>query len=317
MKSEFTLQAKTVEEAYAKANEIYSSLGEISIEVINPGKKGFLGIGRVLAEIKVIVDDGKPERKQPKEQKPKVENKPQKQQAPMPKQEPKAEGKPEPKQQKPQAPKPAGPKQNQPKPEVKAEPKPQKPAAPKPQEDKIPTIEEKEEQINVTLKEKELAVNFLKGFISDIGFNCEVKADMTVNENGFVPRLITIEGEDAPSLIGHRGEMLDALQYLSNLCLARKSEGEHKEYVRVIIDIENYREKREATLRALARRMAAKALKYQRNVLLEPMNPYERMIIHSEVQSIEGVSTHSVGYDENRKIVITCENKRRNNNNNK
>ena len=317
MKSEFTLTAKTVEEAYAKANEIYSSLGEISIEVINPGKKGFLGIGRVPAEIKVIVDDGKPERKPQKEQKPKAENKPQKPQAPAPKQEPKAEIKQEQKPQQKQAPKPAGPKQTQPKPEVKAEPKPQKPQASKPQEDKIPTIEEKEEQINVTLKEKELAVSFLKSFIADIGFNCEVKADMTVNENGFVPRLITIEGEDAPSLIGHRGEMLDALQYLSNLCLARKSEGEHKEYVRVIIDIENYREKREATLRALARRMAAKALKYQRNVLLEPMNPYERMIIHSEVQSIEGVSTHSVGYDENRKIVITCENKRRNNNNNK
>lgn len=320
MKSEFTLTAKTVEEAYAKANEIYSSLGEISIEVINPGKKGFLGIGRVPAEIKVIVDDGKPERKQPKEQKPRVENKPenkpQKPQAPKATPQPKAESKPENKPQKQNNQKPQAPKAEN-KPEPKAENKVQKQAAPKQVEDKIPTIEEKEEQINVTLKEKELAVNFLKGFVRDIGFNCEVKADMTVNENGFVPRLITIEGEDAPSLIGHRGEMLDALQYLSNLCLARKSEGEHKEYVRVIIDIENYREKREATLRALARRMAAKALKYQRNVLLEPMNPYERMIIHSEVQSIEGVSTHSVGYDDNRKIVITCENKRRNNNNNK
>lgn len=318
MKTEFTLTAKTVEEAYAKANEIYSSLGEISIEVINPGKKGFLGIGRVPAEIKVIVDDGKPERKPQKEQKPKVENKqPQKAQAPKAAPAPKAENKPENKQQKQNNPKPQAPKAEN-KPEPKAENKAQKPQpAPKAVEDKIPTIEEKEEQINVTLKEKELAVNFLNGFIRDIGFNCEVKADMTVNENGFVPRLITIEGEDAPSLIGHRGEMLDALQYLSNLCLARKSEGEHKEYVRVIIDIENYREKREATLRALARRMAGKALKYQRNVLLEPMNPYERMIIHSEVQSIEGVSTHSVGYDDNRKIVITCENKRRNNNNNK
>ena len=295
MKTEFTLQAKTVEEAYAKANDIYASLGDISIEVINPGKKGFLGIGRVLAEIKVIVDDGKPEIKEKKQ--PKPENKPQpKQEAkPQPKAEKKPEAKPEKK---------AEPKQEK-KPEVKAEPK---------QENKIPTMEEKEESINVTLKEKELAINFLKGFIRDIGFNCEVKGDMTVNENGFVPRLITIEGEDAPSLIGHRGEMLDALQYLSNLCLARKSEGEHKEYVRVIIDIENYREKREQTLRALARRMAQKALKYQRNVLLEPMNPYERMIIHSEVQSIEGVSTHSVGYDDNRKIVITCENKKRNNN---
>ena len=297
MKTEFTLQAKTVEEAYAKANDIYASLGDISIEVINPGKKGFLGIGRVLAEIKVIVDDGKPEIKEKKQPKPEVKPQP-KQEKPQPKVEKKPEAKPEKK---------AEPKQEK-KPEAKAEPKPQ----PK-QENKIPTMEEKEESINVTLKEKELAINFLKGFIRDIGFNCEVKGDMTVNENGFVPRLITIEGEDAPSLIGHRGEMLDALQYLSNLCLARKSEGEHKEYVRVIIDIENYREKREQTLRALARRMAQKALKYQRNVLLEPMNPYERMIIHSEVQSIEGVSTHSVGYDDNRKIVITCENRRRNN----
>ena len=291
MKTEFTLQAKTVEEAYAKANDIYASLGDISIEVINPGKKGFLGIGRVPAEIK--------EKKQPKPEK-KPEVKPQQ----------KTEAKPQPKVEKKEAPKAEN--KPQPKNEQKPQPKVEKKAEPK-AENKIPTMEEKEESINVTLAEKEIAVNFLKGFIRDIGFNCEVKGDMTVNENGFVPRLITIEGEDAPSLIGHRGEMLDALQYLSNLCLARKSEGEHKEYVRVIIDIENYREKREQTLRALARRMASKALKYQRNVLLEPMNPYERMIIHSEVQAIEGVSTHSVGYDDNRKIVITCENKKRNN----
>lgn len=290
MRTEFTLQAKTVEEAYAKANDIYSSLGDISIEVVNPGKKGFLGVGRILAEIKVIVDDGKPEIK-PKNQsgdKPKVENK---QQNKAPKEQPKQQQNKAPKEQ----------KQNKaPKAEAKVE------------STKTPTMQEKEESINVTLEEKTLAANFLKGFIKDIGFNCEVKADMTVNEKGFVSRLITIEGEGAASLIGHRGEMLDALQYLSNLCLARKSGGDHKEYVKVIIDIENYREKREETLRALARRMAAKALKYQRNVLLEPMNPYERMIIHSEIQGIEGVSTHSVGYDDNRKIVITCENKRRN-----
>ena len=310
MRSEFTLQAKTVEEAYAKANEIYSSLGEISIEVINPGKKGFLGLGRVLAEIKVIVDDGKPEIKEKNQaqNKPKNENKQpktQEQKSAQPKQENKQNNKPQPKPQAEKAQKPVEKKQATEKPVEKAT------EAQKPAVDKIPTIEEKEESINVTAKEKQLAIDFLKGFIRDIGFNCEVKGDMTVNEKGFVPRLITIEGKDAPSLIGHRGEMLDALQYLSNLCLARKSEGEHKEYVRVIIDIENYREKREETLRALARRMASKALKYQRNVLLEPMNPYERMIIHSEIQAIEGVSTHSVGYDDNRKIVITCENKRR------
>ena len=290
MRTEFTLQAKTVEEAYAKANDIYSSLGDISIEVVNPGKKGFLGVGRILAEIKVIVDDGKPEIK-PKNQpadKPKVENK---QQNKAPKEQPKQQQNKAPKEQKQQ--------NKAPKVEAKVE------------STKTPTMQEKEESINVTVQEKTLAANFLKGFIKDIGFNCEVKADMTVNEKGFVSRLITIEGEGAASLIGHRGEMLDALQYLSNLCLARKSGGDHKEYVKVIIDIENYREKREETLHALARRMAAKALKYQRNVLLEPMNPYERMMIHSEIQGIEGVSTHSVGYDDNRKIVITCENKRR------
>ena len=298
MKQEFRVTAKTVEEAYAKANDIYSSLGDFTIEVVSQGKKGFLGFGRVDAEIKVIFDDGKSEpKKEVKTEKPQQNKQPK----PQPKNEaqPKKADKPQPKAEKPQQnkqPKPQAPKQPV-KEEVKAE-------------EKVLTREEKEESICVTLEEKTIAVNFLKSFISDIGFNCEVKADMTVNEKGFVSRLITIEGEDAPSLIGHRGDMLDALQYLSNLCLARKSEGEHKEYVKVIIDIENYREKRENTLRGLARRMAEKAIKNQRNVVLEPMNPYERMIIHSEIQAIEGVSTHSVGYDDNRKIVITCDKKR-------
>lgn len=283
MRTEYIVTAKTVDEAYKKAIDLYSSLGDISLEeVITPGKKGFLGLfGTVPAEIKISVDDGKEERKPKIQQQKNVEkknNQPKKNNAP----EKKGEKKP-----------------------AKAEPK-----AEAKTESKAPAIDPvkaKGEEINVTVEEKTLAINFLKGFIRDIGFDCEVKGDLTKNEKGFVSRLITIEGKDAPSLIGHRGEMLDAIQYLSNLCLARKSEGENKEYVKVVIDIENYREKREQALRALARRMAEKALKYQRNVLLEPMNPYERMIIHSEIQSIEGVSTHSVGYDENRKIVITVE----------
>ena len=77
--------------------------------------------------------------------------------------------------------------------------------------------------------------------------------------------------------------------------------------MKITVDIENYREKREATLRALARRMAQKAIKYKRNMVLEPMNPYERRIIHSELQTFENVDTHSVGSDENRKVVITYE----------
>ena len=308
MKTEFRVTAKTVSEAYTKAIELYSSLGEISYEVETEGKKGFLGIfGRVDAVIKVTVDDGKEERK-PKNQTQGAQKSPEKarnnqanqQNGNQPKQE-----------------KQKGEKQNnQPKtPVAKAENKPEKKAERAEANEPVKKEPVKEENINVTAQEKTLAINFLKSFINDIGIKCEVKGDMTLNENGFVSRLITIEGEDAPSLIGHRGDMLDALQYLANLCLARKSEGEHKEYVKVVLDIENYREKREQSLRALARRMAEKALKFQRNVLLEPMNPYERMIIHSEIQGIEGVSTHSVGYDDNRKIVITCENKRRKPNN--
>lgn len=308
MKTEFKVSAKTVSEAYTKAIELYSSLGEISYEIITEGKKGFLGIfGKVDAVIKVTVDDGKEERK-PKNQTqgtPKVNNQQKAEKNNQPKQERQAVP-----QKNTQQKQNNQPKQND-QPKANSQPKIQPvKEAPKAENTAKEALKEPE-NINVTVEEKTLAVNFLKSFIKDIGFECEVKGDMTVNENGFVTRLITIEGKDAPSLIGHRGDMLDALQYLANLCLARKSEGEHKEYVKVILDIENYREKREMALRALARRMAEKALKYQRNVLLEPMNPYERMIIHSEVQGIEGVSTHSVGYDDNRKIVITCENKRR------
>lgn len=289
MKFEYKVTGKTVEDAYTKAVRDYASLGEIvNSTVVTEGKKGFLGIfGAQQAEIIVVIDDGRPEKKQEKkfDKKPeKKENKPQ---------EPKAEAKNQ------------GEKANA----QKQQPKPQsKKQAPKkkPQPEKAPI---KDEDIKVTAQEKTLAMNFIKSFISDIGFECEVKGDLTPNEEGFVSRVVTIEGEQASILIGHHGETLDAIQYLSNLCLARKSEGDNKEYVKVIVDIENYREKREETLRALARKMADKALRQGRSIHLDPMNPYERRIIHSEVQKIDGVSTHSVGYDETRKIVITVDKK--------
>lgn len=113
---------------------------------------------------------------------------------------------------------------------------------------------------------------------------------------------ITLEcGDDYGSVIGRRGETLDAIQYLTRLVLNRGNDG----YKRVSINVGNYREKRESTLRALARNNAAKVRKYGRNVVLDPMNPYERRIIHTTVQEIEGVSSHSVGSDSERKVVIT------------
>ncbi|MBQ8566961.1 MAG: KH domain-containing protein [Clostridia bacterium] len=329
MRLEYVVRAKTVDEAYKKALDLYSALGEITMEkILKPGKKGFLGIGAELAEILVTVDDGKGDKYAKKLEKaekpvsPVVE-------APKPKAQPVAvEKKAIPKAEKP-APKAEKPVQKTEKPTPKAE-KPavkaentDKPASPKvekkkPQEKKVPKQPRpereplKNEDIKVTEEEKLLAMNFLKTFIADIGFKCEVIGDLTKNEEGFVPRLVTIEGEDASNLIGHHGETLDAVQYLANLCLARKSDSDHKEYVKVIVDIENYRAKREETLRALARKMAEKALRQNRNIHLDPMNSYERRIIHSEIQKIEGVSTHSVGYDENRKIVITVDRKKAN-----
>jgi spoIIIJ-associated protein len=147
---------------------------------------------------------------------------------------------------------------------------------------------------------EDMSFDFVKTVIADIGLNAE--AELYSCEDG--TRRIAIVGDDASALIGHHGDTLDALQYLANLASARKNSKGERDKSRVTIDIEGYRKKREDTLRALARRMAAKALRNKRSVMLEPMSAYERRIIHSEIQGIEGVSTNSIGSDNNRKIVI-------------
>ena len=131
-----------------------------------------------------------------------------------------------------------------------------------------------------------------------------IEASVTVSDGDNNETRITIEGEGASILIGHHGETLDSLQYLASLAANKKVDGKKEEYVRITVDIEGYRAKREETLRSLARKMAAKVLKYKKSVMLEPMNPYERRIIHSEIQNIEGVSTNSIGSENNRKIVV-------------
>ena len=146
------------------------------------------------------------------------------------------------------------------------------------------------------------ALAFAKMLLRDLGI--EASVEMSEGEEGI--KRISINGKDAGVLIGHHGETLDAFQYLTNLA-ANRASGKGEERNRVTVDVENYRAKREDTLRALARRMAAKAKKYNRSVVLEPMNPYERRIIHSEIQNIEGVSTNSIGSENNRKIVIFLE----------
>ena len=182
--------------------------------------------------------------------------------------------------------------------------------APEKKKEKAPR-EEKPHVEFVTPEEMNFALDFTNTLLKNMELSATAKAepapaDLTVPE-GMVYAKIVIEGDDTGILIGHHGDTLDAIQYLANLCASRNSGSGKREFVKIVVDIENYRAKREETLRALARRMSAKAIKYKRNFVLEPMNPYERRIIHSEVQGMENVSTHSVGSDENRKIVITYE----------
>ena len=178
-----------------------------------------------------------------------------------------------------------------------------KPSAPK--SEVIPEAELKMELRTVSEGE-DMSFDFVKTVISDIGLSATAELYACEDDT----RRIIIAGEDASVLIGHHGETLDALQYLANLASARKNINGERDKSRVTLDIEGYRKKREETLRALARRKAAVALRTGRSIMLEPMSAYERRIIHSEIQGIEGVSTNSIGSDNNRKIVIFLTDKR-------
>ena len=151
-----------------------------------------------------------------------------------------------------------------------------------------------------TVKGADIALEFIRNLVEGMGLDAKVTLTDGEDDN----KLIRVDGESAGVLIGHHGDTLDSLQYLANLAANKKVTGEKREYCRITVDVENYRFKREETLRALARRMADKVLRYKKSVMLEPMNPYERRIIHSEVQKIAGVSTNSIGSENNRKVVL-------------
>ena len=155
-------------------------------------------------------------------------------------------------------------------------------------------------QAAYTVKGSEIAVAFIRKLVSDMELDLKVEVANGKNDD----TLITMEGEGAGLLIGHHGETLDALQYLANLAANKKVKGEKREYAKISLDIEGYRAKREEKLREVARRYAQKVLKGKKSVMLEPMNPYERRIIHSEVQGIAGVSTNSIGSENNRRVVM-------------
>lgn len=141
------------------------------------------------------------------------------------------------------------------------------------------------------------AMDFLNEMFRIMEFDASVRAlDTTDTEN----LRLKISGEDTPALIGRRGDTLDALQYLTGLVVNKDSDA----YIRVMLDAEDYREKREQTLQQLAKRLAANVIKSGRPARLEPMNPYERRILHAALQDNPQVETYSEGVDPNRRVVI-------------
>ncbi len=286
MIKEIIATGKDVSEAKENARAALgaSVLDDVQFEVLHIGSKGIFGvIGVKPAQVKAYIEiPDREERRRDRREK-KNSDKPRE----VSEDADKAEATDKPAQKKKN-------KKKRHKPEGAVEPK-----ASKPKSEVIPECDLKMTPCEVE-DGIDMSYDFIKTVILDTGLNAT--ADLYSCEDG--TRRITIKGDDASILIGHHGDTLDALQYLANLASARKNKNGERDKSRVTLDIEGYRAKREETLRALARKMAAKALRNKRSVMLEPMSAYERRIIHSEIQKMEGVSTNSIGSDNNRKIVI-------------
>ena len=272
MNGSIRVSAKTVDDAITEALiQLGVTSDRLEYEVIEKGSAGFLGIGMKQA---VIEARRNPEPKEEKIEEPVVE-------------EP-----------------------------VKAEPKkvetvqPQKAAAEKkadePQKAAFEKAVEKEVKEEVKKETKlvevqpqtiEAVEDFLKNTMKAMDMEVELKTE--IDQDGAL--CVDMSGEHMGILIGKRGQTLDSLQYLANRVANKHQEG----YVRVKLDTENYRARREETLRHLAKNIAHKVKRNRRPVALEPMNPYERRIIHSALQSDPYVMTHSEGEEPFRKVVIT------------
>ena len=289
---QYEASAKTVEEAIELGlQELGVSIGDVDVQVVEEGSKGLFGLfGSRPVKVRLTVKDSEEdpladllEDKKPAKAKKEPEKKPEKKPA-----EKKVEEK-----------KPAPEKK-------KAEKKPE-PAVEKKAEAKIekPEIRPMEKPEVTMIPAEELTADSPAGtahaFLMEMTrlMGVDVTIDMGTDADGNVYGYIN--GDTLGILIGRRGETLDALQYLTSLKVNRGRDS----YTRVTLDTENYRAKREDTLIRLANRMANRALRTGRKVSLEPMNPYERRIIHFALQQNEGVTTHSEGDEPNRHVVIT------------
>lgn len=299
----------TVDEAIEAACEKLGAPREsVDIEVLEMPKKKFFGLKTVPAKVKAVLQDEYANKFLPKEPK-KTERKPKEQPQkrapeakPVEKQEKPAEKPAEkaPEQKKPQQPKQPKPQQKpqQKKEQPKKEQVKEAPAAAEPVEAEEPAKQEFKEIEPAVLELKGgEAAEYIKSVLVALG---HTDANVTYTQkNGMI--VLQLSGADMGAVVGRRGDNLDAMQYLASL-VANRSEGS---YVRVVLDVDDYRSKREASLRAYARKMAIQAIKSQRAITLEAMNPYERRIVHSTVQTVSGATSKSTGSEPNRRVVIS------------
>lgn len=281
--------AKTVDEAITKASLEFETFSEnLEIEVISEGKSGFLGFGAKPAIIKVRKKEASEQLETPVEEEKKEEAAAQ--------EIPKTARKETVKEQKREAVK--EPKK-EPKKEVKKEVK---------REVKKETEQPKEERKVVERSPEEVAEmkaeaeKFLGGVFKAMELEVEIKMDYKAEEGNLD---IEFVGHDMGILIGKRGQTLDSLQYLTSLVVNKGRQG----YVRVKLDTEDYRNRRKETLENLARSIAYKVRKTRKTVSLEPMNPYERRIIHSALQGNRYVETYSEGNEPYRHVVVKLKNR--------
>ena len=312
---QFEAAAKTVEEAIELGlQELGVSIGDVDVLVVEEGSKGLFGLfgsrpAKVRLTVKASEEDplgdlleekkpGKAKKSPEKKTEKKPEKKPEKKE-----EDPAAESKPAPEQKK--AKKPAEKKAEMKPEDGKDEETPAGGAEKETGKKAKPEIRPMEKPEVTMIPTEELAEDSPAGiahaFLMELTklMGVDVTIDMGTDAEGNVYGYIN--GDTLGVLIGRRGETLDAVQYLTSLKVNKGRDG----YVRVTLDTENYRAKREDTLIRLANRMANRALRTGRKVSLEPMNPYERRIIHYALQQTEGVSTHSEGDEPNRHVVIT------------
>jgi len=296
MEKTIVTTGKTIDEAIENAlNQLGLDRDSVSVQVLSQAKAGFLGFGAAPAKVQVTY-----EAPDPKPEAPKVAL------SSASRSKPKAAPVVKPEAPKPEAPKPApkaeAPKAEAPKAEApKAEAPKAKPEAPKERKPKAPKVEapkaEPKEYAPAEPGSVEEKIEvFLKGLLEHMGSSAVPHA-WKADENTY---MVELTGDDLGYLIGRRGDTLDALQHLSNYTINRGIDG----HIRINVDAECYRQKREDSLRRYAHKKAQQVLKAHRRTTLEPMNAYERHVIHASLQDTDRITTYSVGTEPNRRVVI-------------